>query len=497
GAAPLSVLPDADTLSAREGGRPMAPETGISNARYPDDFETFWRKSVQEGGLTLPGSPARFADVFRRPGDSTALGLPTPPAPGLKLHVHPSLAFYDGRSANRSWLQEMPDPMTRAVWDSWVELHPETARALGVQTGDRVRLTTAAGSCETAAFVWDGVAKETAALATGQGHTAGGRTARGVGVNAFALLSAPETTPDAKPSLPVKIEKVAGAGELVRAHGEQRQHGREIVQTIALSSLAIARPDKVHLPLPQGYEHEHDVYKGHDHPAHRWAMAVDLDRCNGCNACVVACYAENNIPVVGKKEVGRRHEQPWIRIDRYDEGEGAQTRSAFQPMLCQHCDSAPCETVCPAYATVHSPEGLNEQVYNRCVGTRYCANNCPYKARRFNWFNPEWPEPLPLQLNPDVTVRSRGVMEKCTFCVQRIKEVTIRAKAEARPVKDGEITPACAQTCPAEAIVFGDLMDHGSRIARIVAEDPRRYQVLRELNTKPAVFYRKRIVDGD
>ena len=237
------------------------------------------------------------------------------------------------------------------------------------------------------------------------------------------------------------------------------------------------------------------MYPELEYAEYRWGMSIDLSACTGCGACVTACYAENNIPIVGKDMVKQGREMSWLRIERYFEDPSVEERmpeTRFAPMLCQHCGNAPCEPVCPVYATYHNPEGLNAQIYNRCIGTRYCANNCSYKVRRFNWFEAEWPQPLHLQLNPDVTVREPGVMEKCTFCVQRIQEGKGNAKDEDRLVRDGEVTPACAQTCPTQAITFGNLKDPDSRVSQN-SQGPRAYKVLAELNTKPAITYLKKV----
>jgi molybdopterin-containing oxidoreductase family iron-sulfur binding subunit len=223
----------------------------------------------------------------------------------------------------------------------------------------------------------------------------------------------------------------------------------------------------------------------------QWGMAIDLDRCTGCEACVVACHVENNIPLIDEEQAAMGRANHWIRIDRYYEGEFPNVKVKYRPVMCQQCDDAPCEPVCPVYATYQNAEGLNVQVYNRCVGTRYCANNCPYQVRYFNWFDPEWPEPLELQLNPDVSVRPGGVMEKCTFCVQKIQRGKLDAKAEGRPLADGDVQPACVQSCPAEAMAFGDLSDADSKVSRWVAAG-RSTQLLGELNTKPRVFYLER-----
>jgi molybdopterin-containing oxidoreductase family iron-sulfur binding subunit len=246
------------------------------------------------------------------------------------------------------------------------------------------------------------------------------------------------------------------------------------------------------LPLPEGYEHTRDIYPPHEHEEYRWAMVVDLDKCIGCSACTVACYAENNLGVVGLDRVIEGREMSWLAVQRYHDPEQME-KVTFLPMLCQHCENAPCESVCPVYAPHHSKEGLNNQIYNRCIGTRFCSQNCPYKVRRFNWYSWQWPKPLHLQLNPDVTVRSKGVMEKCSFCIQRIKEAHGKAKNEKREIMDGEVQPACLQTCPTGVFTFGNIMDPKSKVRRLF-EDERTYQVMGYLNTKPAVIYLKKVI---
>jgi molybdopterin-containing oxidoreductase family iron-sulfur binding subunit len=278
----------------------------------------------------------------------------------------------------------------------------------------------------------------------------------------------------------------------------QEQMDREIVQWVPLSKLSSMKSgegDKLTMPLPEGYRTDKDMYPKREYTKHRWAMVVDLHRCIGCGACAVACYAENNIQVIGKEHVGNGREMAWLRVAPYRKP-GKEMRYAWLPLLCQHCDAAPCEPVCPVFAAMHNEEGLNAQIYNRCIGTRYCSNNCPYKVRRFNWINIKWRKPLDLQLNPEVTVRTRGVMEKCTFCVQRIRMAEYRAVREKRDIRDGEIQPACVQSCPAKVYTFGDLLDPNSQVSILTRTDPRRYHLLEDLNTKPAVTFLRR-VDND
>ena len=290
--------------------------------------------------------------------------------------------------------------------------------------------------------------------------------------------------------------------ELAHTDGSRTQHDRTFALSVGIDDLKKGQSTKkpgltmenfpLTLPLPEGYDPKRDFYPPHDHEAYRWGMIVDLDRCIGCGACAAACYAENNIGIVGVDRVLEGREMGWLSIERYHDPEQME-KVTFLPMLCQHCDNAPCESVCPVYAPHHSKEGLNNQIYNRCIGTRYCVQNCPYKVRRFNWFDWPWPEPTNLQLNPDVTVRSKGVMEKCSFCIQRIKAARNVAKNEKRMIRDGEVQPACVQTCPTGALVFGSLMDRTSRVRKLV-DDPRAYQALGYLNTKPAVIYLKKVL---
>ncbi|MBI3579819.1 MAG: 4Fe-4S dicluster domain-containing protein [Ignavibacteriales bacterium] len=480
-------------------------------SKSKQDFESWWMEALANGGVYESTGTIKAAKPLQ--WTSSAVDVTPmmeefkriPATTEFTLVTYPSLNHYDGRGANKPWLQEVPDPITQLTWENWVEIHPQDAERLNIKRGDIIQLTTSHGVIELPAYVYAGVRPGTVAVPIGQGHTEYGRYAKGKGANVIGLL----------PPLPLSSSggltwsgvevRVVNRGHhvaLADVAGSDYLHGRNIVQVVTVEELLTQTKELAegkHEPN-EGKHEELSVYPPHEHPNYRWGMTIDLDKCTGCSACVTACYAENNLPVVGKKQVELGRELSWLRIERYFDdppkhpSEKYVLNAEFLPMLCQQCDNAPCETVCPVYATYHTPEGLNAQVYNRCVGTRYCSNNCPYKVRRFNWFDYEFPEPLNWQLNPDVTVRSKGVMEKCTFCVQRTMEAKNNARQEGRKVMDGEVVTACQQACPTQAIVFGDLKDPESKVNKLRENNkPRDYRVLEELNTQPAVVYLKEI----
>jgi len=495
---PLSRIPSGPPVADFQSWL-KARWTGLAGEAVGSEAsEAFWTLALRNGGVwssvqagaaqTAPSArlgSVRFAPPAQKPAQAYL----------AELWPWSSVMAFDGRVANRGWLQEAPDPVSYLVWGNWIDLHPVKAAALGIKEGDLAELATAAGSLRAPVRITEEVSERLAAIALGQGHVALGETARGIGANAFALLGAPQ---DGSMFASCRIRRVTGSGSLIYTAPTREQLGRRIVQWVPLSRLARMRPgegDDLILPLPEGYRPDKDLYPKREYTQHRWAMVIDLHRCIGCGACAVACYAENNIAVIGKERVAKGREMAWLRVAPYRKPESPR-RLSWLPLLCQHCDAAPCEPVCPVFAAMHNEEGLNAQIYNRCIGTRYCSNNCPYKVRRFNWVNVKWLPPLDLQLNPEVTVRSRGVMEKCTFCVQRIRQAEYQARRERRKIADGEIQPACAQSCPARVFTFGDLLDPDAQVTRLTRSDPRRYHVLEELNTKPAVTFLRR-VDND
>jgi molybdopterin-containing oxidoreductase family iron-sulfur binding subunit len=466
-----------------------------------------WIKALQKGGIFERSSRRKSLSKNDVSDALTAIPSPVenPIESELAFIAAPSIRFFDGRGANKPWLCEAPDPLTKVAWQTPVLMHPETLAHRGLAQEDMVQIETEWGRAEAPIYETEGVRPGLLVMGVGQGHEAYGRYARGMGLNPTNLLPPDVESVSGAPlwmAASVSISKTGRSTKLAHTDGSRIPHGRKIALCINLKALAHGKSPKksglsmdafpLTLPLPEGYDRERDIYPVHEHKAYRWAMVVDLDRCIGCGACAIACYAENNLGVVGLERVLEGREMSWLMVQRYHDPERME-RITFLPMLCQHCDNAPCESVCPVYAPHHSKEGLNNQIYNRCIGTRFCSQNCPYKVRRFNWFSWMWPEPLNLQLNPDVTVRSKGVMEKCSFCIQRIKEAHGIAKDEKRKIKDGEIQPACLQTCPTGVFTFGNLLDKESQVRKMV-EDRRAYQVMGYLNTKPAVIYLKKVV---
>jgi molybdopterin-containing oxidoreductase family iron-sulfur binding subunit len=490
----------------------------LATQRGAGDFDTFWRESLGRGGVFDSAVPAEHTALA---AGATQLAPAAARFDGdgdLTLVPYPSSMYYDGRGANKPWMLENPDPITKITWQSWVELHPDTAARLDVRDGEIVELSSPHGKARAPVFTWQGIRPDTVAMPLGLGHTNYGRYATNRGTNPLDLLGAA----DAGGLLPyvgtrVTIAKTGGYQQPARTDGMPRQLGRHIVQSMPLAYAARGMtpeqaykaagepPEEVNTQqereaIDGWYQRQEERTKYGDYAGEmpKWSMAVDLSRCTGCSSCVTACYAENNIPTVGEDQIFRGREMSWMRIERYWDGgeDGEPFGARFAPVMCQHCDNAPCEPVCPVYAAYHTPDGLNGQVYNRCVGTRYCSNNCPFKVRYFNWlkYNEKaFPAPLDLQLNPDVTVRVRGVMEKCTFCIQRIRGAQNQARLEDRPVRDGEFTTACAQACPSGAIKFGDVHNPDAEVVRW-KRDPRGYVMLEEINVRPSVTYLAKVV---
>lgn len=447
----------------------------------------FWNHVLHDGVVTLKGlTSTANANTFNAKAYAASVKA-IKYGTGLNIVTYQKTAIKDGDMANNPWLQELPDPITKATWDNYVMINPVYARENGINSGDVVTLKSGNHSVTLPAISQPGTEKNTVAVAVGYGRKVAGKVAKNLGENAFPFNqfvndSVQNTTSFGSVT---KTGKIKGLAQTQTHHSME---GRDIIRETTLADYSknpkAGNKPKMHLA---------QIYPGHKKDGHQWAMAIDLTKCTGCSACIISCNAENNVPVVGRQEVANRREMHWLRLDRYYKGDENQPEVMHMPMLCQHCDNAPCENVCPVMATVQSSDGLNQQVYNRCVGTRYCANNCPYKVRRFNWFNYDRSDKLAnMVLNPDVSTRSRGVMEKCSMCVQRIQEGKLEAKRERRPLKDGDIKVACQQSCPADGIVFGDMNDKDSKIAKYLAHD-RNYTVLEELNVQPRVSYLTKI----
>ncbi len=462
---------------------------------FNGSFYNFWNKCVHDG---VYESTLNIKLEINYSASVIPASIEESNSDGYELEVYESVGVGDGKQANNPWLQELPDPVSKVTWDNYANMSQQLAEELAIEEGDLIKID---GSLTLPVLIQPGQEHKTISVALGYGRTNAGKVADGVGANAYPLVSFNgETRLYAKSG--IQIEKVEGDHEFAKTQTHHSMEGRAIIRETTLSEYLDnpASGNEMHEKI----EHHHTtLYKEREFKGHHWGMAVDLNSCTGCNACVVACNAENNVPIVGKEQVKMAREMHWIRIDRYYSGDLKNPEVVRQPVMCQHCDNAPCENVCPVGATTNSTEGINQMAYNRCIGTRYCNNNCPYKVRRFNFLDYTKADAIPentydpaemtmdlkrMVLNPDVVIRAKGVIEKCSMCIQRIQEKKLDAKLENRPLADGEIKPACAQGCPADAIVFGDLNDKNSKISKFF-ENERNYHLLEELHTLPSVGY--------
>ena len=481
----LAVLNDKPGVSAYDTLRENTKKR-IGEA----DFERKWRRIVHDG--LVPGSASEALAVTGQKFSQAPAAAPA----GLEIVFRHDPLIHDGRFANNGWLLEQPRPMTMLTWDNIVQLSPATAAKNGIETGDVVEIAFEGRKLSGPAFITPGHADESLTLTLGFGRRNAGRMGNGVGYDAYALRTsaAQHMGSGATLSRTGESYELATTQEHDKMDTNLPENLREEMSPVRVGTLDRFR-ENPHLVEKKERE-DTTLYPERAHGEYAWGMVIDLNACTACGACVTACSAENNIPVVGKSEILRGREMHWLRIDRYFQGDPKNPKIYTQPIPCMQCENAPCETVCPVAATTHSPEGLNDMVYNRCIGTRYCANNCPYKVRRFNFFlySDYDSESLKMGRNPDVTVRSRGVMEKCTYCVQRINRARLTAKKEDRKIRDGEIRTACQAVCPADAIAFGDIRDPQSAVSKLKAE-PQNYALLEELNTRPRTTYLARITN--
>ncbi len=533
-------------------------KTRFYNESAALDFQNFWDKCLYDGVLDVASAATSYSFAGNVDAAlSTIASTYKATSSGLELVIYESYGLGNGSQANNPLLQELPDPITKATWDHYITISLKDATALGIENDAEgrtqlVNLTANGKTISVAALVQPGQAVGTIGVALGYGRTKVGKVGENIGANAYPLVASGETLGYSILS-GVKVEKTDTAFQLAQTQIHQTYMGRENVIQESLLADYNKNPEEWKEKAAKITNWDKKVepsslslWKGYEYKNHHWGMSIDLNTCTGCGACVVACNVENNVALVGKQEVINRREMHWLRIDRYytseaspEDYKAAEIASenpevVFQPMLCQHCNNAPCETVCPVAATTHSTEGLNQMTYNRCIGTRYCANNCPYKVRRFNWFkyhdNQQFSQANPamntdlgkMVLNPEVTVRSRGVMEKCSFCVQRIQTGKLTAKKERRPLQDGEVVTACQASCSTGAIVFGDMNNPESKISKLLQIDhykevekdgkvekvfnygidkkynnPRAYRVLEEIGVKPNIFYLTKIRNKD
>jgi molybdopterin-containing oxidoreductase family iron-sulfur binding subunit len=465
------------------------------HAHWKDDiakgggsFEERWDK-ILESGVWTGGARGGGS----RPFQTSALnGLKSSGRHGgFELALYEKVALGDGKLANVPWLQELPDPVTKITWDNYASLSPKDAVQLRLQEGSHISLSVGDQTVTVPAHIQPGQADGVVGLAVGYGREGAGQVADGIGVNAFRLAAWSKGR-RVTAGLVADVKPTKGFTDLACTQGHHTMDGRQLI---------IEETLRDHIKSPGGSIERHEqtsMWSEHKYPGHKWGMVIDLNTCTGCSSCVIACQSENNIPTVGKKYVLQGREMQWLRIDRYYVGTPEDPDVAFMPIPCMHCDNAPCETVCPVIATVHSEEGTNDMIYNRCVGTRYCSNNCPYKVRRFNWFNysNDIKAPRHMALNPEVTVRFRGVMEKCTFCIHRIKFGKSQANVQDRPLRPDEIKTACQQSCPSGAIMFGDLNNKESVVAKEF-NVPKSYALLEELNTRPSVHFQVKVRNTD
>ena len=488
------IEPMFDTMSAIEFLAMLLGKQGktveIVKAQWNLDGKA-WRQALHDGVIESV-KPEIVKVTADAKAIDTVVVAAAKPASSFEVAFYPSATTYDGRFANNGWLQETPEPMTKLVWDNAAVVSPKTAESLKFAQGENIAITVGGKTVTIAAMILPGHAENCVSLALGYGRQAVGRVGKNVGVNVYPI----RLSSGMGFSVTATVAKGTGTHNLVTTQEHFYQEARPVVREAKLETYEHHKNFATH---EDAEIDEYSIYGYHKYDkGNQWGLVFDLNACVGCNACVTACQAENNIPIVGKDQVEKGREMHWIRLDRYfsSEENEAEKQSddpqvVFQPMGCQHCETAPCESVCPVAATTHSPEGLNDMAYNRCVGTRYCANNCPFKVRRFNYLN--WhkgmEESSKMVSNPNVSVRMRGVMEKCTYCVQRIQEKKIQAKVEGRrELRDGEILTACQQTCPAEAITFGNINDPESAVSKLKKKDLN-YALLKELNLKPRTSY--------